>query len=82
MLEGYTQCRTEMIRPNHFIDGSAYVVFVPMAEKVLAQMIRYCAYTIWMTHQGTESRVTAFRSEIYKSLCNKTVSFSKSSHIA
>ena len=32
-----------------------------MGEKVLAQTIRYRDYTIWMTLQGNESRVTTFR---------------------
>ena len=29
-------------------------------QKVLAQRIQYSDYTIWTTHQGTESRITTF----------------------
>ena len=36
-----------------------------MGEKVLAQIILYRDYPIWMTHQGTEFRVMSFRSETY-----------------
>ena len=59
-----------------------------VGEKVLARRIRHRDYTIWTTHQGIESRVTTFRfethnvSSVAKSLCNKTVSLSKSSHSA
>ena len=35
---------------------------------VLAQRIRYRDYTIWVTHQGIESRITTFRSETYNVL--------------
>ena len=58
---------------------SQCVCDLSVGEKVLARRIRYGDYTIWMTHQETESRVTAFRSETYnvssvpKSLCSKTV---------
>ena len=36
-----------------------------MGKYVLAQRIRNRDYTIWTTHQGTESRATTFRSETY-----------------
>ena len=61
---------------------SVYVLI--MGDYVLAQRIQYCDYTLWMTHQGTESRVPTFRSDEYnissvpKSSRNKTVSVSKS----
>ena len=60
-------------------------ICVSVCEKVLAQRIDYCHYTIW-AHQGTESRVTTFRSETHnvssvpKSLCNMLVSLRESSH--
>ena len=40
-----------------------------MGELVLAQRIRYRGYTIWTTHQGTESGVTNFHSETYNVSC-------------
>ena len=31
--------------------------------------IQYRDYTIWTTHQGTESRVTTFRFEVWVCVC-------------
>ena len=36
-------------------------VFWLHSRKVLAQRIRYRDYTVWMTLQGTKSRITTFR---------------------
>ena len=55
------------------------VCVLSIGEQVPAQRSRYCDYTIWTVHQGTESTTRTFRSETYnassvpKSLCNKIV---------
>ena len=44
-------------------------VFWVHSKKVLAQSIRYHDYTIWMTPQGTESRVTTSRLRYIMCVC-------------
>ena len=50
-----------------FVCVCVRVCVLSMIEKVLAQRIRYCHYTMWMTHQGPEFRVTTFRLRHIKS---------------
>ena len=39
------------------------VCVVSMGDNALVQRIQFFDYTIWTTHQGTESKITSFRSE-------------------
>ncbi len=47
--------------PSLFWGSYFFCVFRVHSSKVLAQRIQYREYTIWMTRQGTESRVTTYR---------------------